>query len=82
MALHAVTDHDRYLGTRTPSRLSDVVDLILDQGLVIDFYARACLMDFEIATLDGRIVVAGIDTYLRLADAIGRLAASDTSQSQ
>jgi gas vesicle structural protein len=53
--------------------LSDVVGLILDKGLVIDVYVRVSLIGIEIVTVDARMVVASVDTYLRFAEAAGRL---------
>jgi gas vesicle structural protein len=57
----------------SPSGLADVVELILDKGLVIDAYVRVSLIGIEILTIDARIVVASVDTYLRFAEAVGRL---------
>jgi hypothetical protein len=54
-------------------QISDVVGLILDKGLVIDVYARVSLVGIELLTLDARVVVASVDTYLRFAEAAGRL---------
>src|SRR5436305_7574376 len=56
-----------------PSSLADVLDLILDKGLVIDAYVRVSLVGIEILTIDARIVVASVDTYLRFAEAVNRL---------
>lgn len=53
--------------------LYDVIDLILDKGLVIDVYVRVALVGLEILTIDARIVIASVDTYLRFAEATGRL---------
>ncbi|MFB4320565.1 gas vesicle protein GvpJ [Actinomadura sp. 21ATH] len=58
--------------------LADVVDLILEKGLVIDLYARVALVGIEILTVDVRIVVASVDTYLRFAEACNRLDLSNT----
>src|SRR3954469_14099707 len=55
------------------SSLADVVALILDKGLVIDVYVRVSLVGIEILTIDARIVVASVDTYLRFAEATNRL---------
>jgi hypothetical protein len=55
------------------SSLADVVDLILDKGLVIDVFVRVSLVGIEILTIDARIVVASVDTYLRFAEATNRL---------
>jgi hypothetical protein len=54
-------------------QISDVVGLILDKGVVIDIYARVSLVGIEVLTLDARVVVASVDTYLRFAEAAGRL---------
>ena len=51
----------------------DVVELILDRGLVIDVFARVALVGIEIVTIDARIVVASVDTYLQFARECGRL---------
>jgi hypothetical protein len=53
--------------------LTEVLELILDRGVVIDIYARVSLVGIEILTVDARIVVASVDTYLRYAEAVGRL---------
>jgi hypothetical protein len=55
------------------SSLADVVELILDRGLVIDVFVRVSLVGIEILTVDARIVVASIDTFLRFAEATNRL---------
>jgi hypothetical protein len=55
------------------SSLADVVELILDRGLVIDVFVRVSLVGIEILTVDARIVVASVDTYLRFAEATNRL---------
>ena len=62
-----------YLERPQPSGLADVVELILDKGLVIDLYVRVSLVGIEILTIDARIVVASVDTYLRFAEATNRL---------
>jgi len=62
-----------YLERPRPSGLADVIDVILDKGLVIDAYVRVSLIGIEILTVDARIVVASVDTYLRFAEAVGRL---------
>ncbi len=61
-------------GTRpSPSGLADVIDTILDKGLVIDAYVRVSLVGIELLTIDARVVVASVDTYLRFAEAVNRL---------
>jgi gas vesicle structural protein len=64
---------NRYVQGPSPSGLADVLDLILDKGLVIDIYVRVSLVGIELLTIDARIVVASVDTYLRFAEAVGRL---------
>jgi hypothetical protein len=71
MALAA--SQNRYAGGPSPSGLADVLDLILDKGLVIDIYLGVSLVGIELLTVDARIVVASVDTYLRFAEAVGRL---------
>ena len=62
----------------TPSGLVDVVDLILDKGLVIDAYIRVSAIGIELLTIDARIVIASVDTYLRFAEAVNRLDLTQT----
>jgi hypothetical protein len=71
-----------YLERPKPSGLADVIDIILDKGLVIDAYVRVSLIGIEILTVDARIVIASVDTYLRFAEAVGRLNIEETGQSQ
>jgi hypothetical protein len=62
-----------YLSRPSPSGLADVIDIILDKGLVIDAYVRVSLVGIELLTIDARIVIASVDTYLRFAEAVNRL---------
>jgi hypothetical protein len=62
----------------SPSSLADVVDLILDKGLVIDAYVRVSVIGIELITIDARIVIASVDTYLRFAEAVNRLDLTQT----
>lgn len=62
-----------YLERPAPSSLADVIDTILDKGLVIDAYVRVSLVGIELVTIDARIVIASVDTYLRFAEATNRL---------
>ena len=55
------------------SGLYDVLDLILDKGLVIDAYVRVSVVGIELLTIDLRVVIASVDTYLRFAEAVDRL---------
>lgn len=67
-------------GGPSPSGLADVIDTILDKGLVIDAYIRVSLIGIEVLTIDARIVVASVDTYLRFAEAVNRLDISQEKQ--
>src|SRR5436190_3569343 len=62
-----------YVSRPSPSGLAAVVDIILDKGLVIAAYVRVALVGIELLTIDARIVIASVDTYLRFAEAVGRL---------
>ena len=62
----------------SPSGLADVVDLILDKGLVIDAYVRIAVIGIELITIDARIVIASVDTYLRFAEQVNRLDLAET----
>ena len=55
------------------SSLADVVNTILDKGVVVDVFARVSLVGIELLRADARIVIASVDTYLRFADEVGRL---------
>jgi hypothetical protein len=67
-----------YLDRPSPSGLADVLELILDKGLVIDVYLRVAVVGIELLTIDARIVVASVDTYLRFAEAVNRLDLTQT----
>jgi len=71
-----------YAARPQPSGLADVIDIILDKGLVIDAYVRVSLIGIEILTIDARIVIASVDTYLRFAEAVNRLDLQQADQSQ
>ncbi len=58
---------------RTDGGLYDILELILDRGLVIDAFVRVSLVGIEILRVDARVVVASVDTYLRFAEACNRL---------
>src|SRR6476660_1132141 len=62
-----------YLSRPAPSGLADVIEIILDKGIVIDAYVRVSLGGIELLTIDARIVIASVDTYLRFAEATNRL---------
>src|SRR5690349_23443113 len=73
---------NRYAAGPSPSGLADVLDLLLDKGLVIDLYLRVSLVGIELLTVDARIVVASVDTYLRFAEAVGRLNIAENDQAE
>ena len=73
---------NRYAGGPSPSGLADVLELILDKGLVIDLYVRVSLVGIELLTIDARIVVASVDTYLRFAEAVGRMDLEESGDSK
>ncbi|GGX72231.1 gas vesicle structural protein GvpA [Streptomyces minutiscleroticus] len=60
-------------GSGGSSGLYDVLELVLDRGLVIDAFVRVSLVGIEILKIDVRVVVASVDTYLRFAEACNRL---------
>jgi len=60
-------------GSGGSGNLYDVLELILDRGLVIDAFVRVSLVGIEILKIDVRVVVASVDTYLRFAEACNRL---------
>lgn len=62
-----------YVDRPSSSSLADVIEIILDKGLVIDAYVRVSLVGIEVLTIDARIVIASVDTYLRFAEATNRL---------
>ena len=53
------------------SSLAEVIDRILDKGIVIDAWARLSLVGIEFLSLEARVVVSGVETYLKYAEAIG-----------
>jgi hypothetical protein len=62
-----------YVERPASSSLADVIEVILDKGMVIDIYIRVSLVGIELLTIDARIVIASVDTYLRFAEATNRL---------
>ncbi|MFE2009973.1 gas vesicle protein GvpJ [Streptomyces sp. NPDC059491] len=60
-------------GAAATSSLYDILELILDRGLVIDVFVRVSVVGIELIKIDARIVVASVDTYLRFAEACNRL---------
>jgi hypothetical protein len=71
-----------YIERPRPSGLADVLEVILDKGIVIDAYVRVSLIGIEILTVDARIVIASVDTYLRFAEAVNRLDIANNDDSE
>jgi hypothetical protein len=67
-----------YLDRPQSSSLADVINIILDKGLVIDVFVRVSVVGIELITIDARIVIASVDTFLRFAEATNRLDLSQT----
>src|SRR5947209_17020114 len=65
-----------------PSGLADVLDVILDKGIVIDIFVRVALVGIELLTIDARIVIASVDTYLHFAEAVNRLDLTNVGNQQ
>ena len=57
--------------TNASSSLVEVVDRILDKGVVVDAWARVSLVGIELLAVEARVVVAGVETYLKYAEAVG-----------
>jgi len=68
-----------YVARSSSSGLADVLDVLLDKGLVIDIFLRVSLVGIELLTVDARIVIASVDTYLRFAEAVNRLDIGESS---
>lgn len=64
--------------TNDSSSLAEVIDRILDKGIVVDVWARVSLVGIEILAVEARVVIAGVDTFLKYAEAVG-LTASATA---
>lgn len=65
--------------TNDSSSLAEVVDRILDKGIVIDAWARVSLVGIEILAIEARVVVASVDTFLKYAEAVGLTATATAS---
>ena len=59
------------MSTREGSSLADVVELILDKGIVIDAWVEVGLLGIPILSVKGKVVISSVDTYLRYAAALG-----------
>jgi gas vesicle structural protein len=57
--------------TNSSSSLAEVIDRILDKGIVIDAWARVSLVGIELLAIEARVVIASVETYLRYAEAVG-----------
>jgi hypothetical protein len=68
-----------YVTRSNSSGLADVLDILLDKGLVVDIFLRVSLVGIELLTVDARIVIASVDTYLRFAEAVNRLDIGESS---
>jgi hypothetical protein len=62
--------------TMDSSSLSEVIDRILDKGIVIDAWVRVSLVGIELLAVEARVVIASVDTYLKYAEAVGLTAAA------
>lgn len=82
MTAMATTQHRGMDRSHHSGSLYDVLELILDKGLVIDVYVRVSLVGIELLTIDARIVVASVDTYLHFAEAVNRLDLTQTKDSK
>jgi hypothetical protein len=71
-----------YVQRSTGGGLYEVIDVILDKGLVIDVFVRVSLVGIELLTVDARIVIASVDTYLRFAEAVNRLDIGGSQESE
>ncbi len=65
--------------TNASSSLVDVIDRILDKGVVVDAWARVSLVGIELLAIEARAVVASVETYLKYAEAVGLTAAAETA---
>src|SRR5437763_1994072 len=59
--------------TTESASVAEIVDVILDKGIVIDAWVRVSVLGLELLTIEARVVVASVDTYLRYAEAIARI---------
>jgi 4-hydroxy-3-methylbut-2-enyl diphosphate reductase IspH len=66
----------KVMNSTDSSSLAEVVDRILDKGIVIDLWAKVSLVGIELLSIEARIVVASVETYLKYAEAIGLTAAA------
>jgi len=64
--------------TNASSSLAEVIDRILDKGIAVDAWARVSLVGIELLAIEARVVVAGIETFLKYAEAVGLTTSSAT----
>ncbi|MBD2181200.1 MULTISPECIES: gas vesicle structural protein GvpA [Oscillatoriophycideae] len=57
--------------TNSSSSLAEVIDRILDKGIVVDAWARVSLVGIELLAIEARVVIASVETYLKYAEAVG-----------
>jgi hypothetical protein len=76
MERHGGTSVAKVMQSSNSSGLSDVIDRILDKGIVIDVWAKLSLVGIELLSLEARVVVASVETYLTYAEAIGLTASA------
>jgi len=62
--------------TNASSSLAEVIDRILDKGIVIDVWARVSLVGIELLAIEARVVIASVETYLKYAEAVGLTASA------
>src|SRR6201995_4439833 len=68
-----------YVQRASSGGLYEILDLLLEKGLVVDIFLRVSLVGIELLTVDARIVIASVDTYLRFAEAVNRLDIGESS---
>lgn len=61
----------KMMNSTDSSSLVEVVDRILDKGIVIDAWVKVSLVGIELLTVEARVVIASVETYLKYAEAIG-----------
>ena len=66
----------RMMKSTDSSSLAEVVDRILDKGIVIDAWVKISLVGIELITIEARVVVASVETYLKYAEAVGLTASA------
>ena len=66
----------RVMKSTDSSSLAEVVDRIIDKGIVIDAWVKISLVGIELITIEARVVVASVETYLKYAEAVGLTASA------